>query len=364
MRVGFVTYWFNGGQATIGRYLRATCAGLGHETFVLARPTKPEFVRSAFVAGDDVWAQPGVERASAFDIPAAEYDAWAERNRLDAVWFLQNYQFDEIAALRRRGVRTFGWFAWEAFLPRHVAGTLAAFDAVVAFMGCEVPHYRALGIGCEYVPWGVHPELLDVVPQAGDDRDHTVRMLYPGGYLSHRKPTQAVLRALARVDAPELRLVLKAQGVQKQSEPFDDFVRADPRIEVVLDDLPTAAYHSFFASCDVCVAPSRWEGLGLHLYQALGFGVPVLTNDAPPMNEVVEHGRNGWLVPSVVTGTRAAGVPVHEPDEDALVGVFDALRDPALRARLRNGALDARARWSWDRTTVALDALLRRVAAP
>ena len=40
VRVGIVTKWFNRGQAFVSRYVRDALDELGHETFILARPTK------------------------------------------------------------------------------------------------------------------------------------------------------------------------------------------------------------------------------------------------------------------------------------------------------------------------------------
>ena len=36
---------------------------------------------------------------------------------------------------------------------------------------------------------------------------------------------------------------------------------------------------------DVCVQPSHWEGLGLQLLECQSAGLPLVTTDAPPMNE-------------------------------------------------------------------------------
>jgi len=36
---------------------------------------------------------------------------------------------------------------------------------------------------------------------------------------------------------------------------------------------------------DVMILPSRWEGLGLQLFESLASGMPLVTTDAPPMNE-------------------------------------------------------------------------------
>ena len=57
MRVGLVSLWFNRGQATVMRTIRAALDELGHETHVLARPTDSSFERPSFIADDSVWAQ-------------------------------------------------------------------------------------------------------------------------------------------------------------------------------------------------------------------------------------------------------------------------------------------------------------------
>ena len=62
---------------------------------------------------------------------------------------------------------------------------------------------------------------------------------------------------------------------------------------IELEDRPTDEHLRQFAGCDVCLSPSRWEGLGLPLYEAVAFGMPSITNDSPPMNEIVLDGVNG-----------------------------------------------------------------------
>lgn len=40
-----------------------------------------------------------------------------------------------------------------------------------------------------------------------------------------------------------------------------------------------------YLNADACVQPSKWEGLGLQQLEAMACGLPVLTTNAPPMNE-------------------------------------------------------------------------------
>ncbi|HEX6418418.1 MAG TPA: glycosyltransferase [Acidimicrobiales bacterium] len=51
------------------------------------------------------------------------------------------------------------------------------------------------------------------------------------------------------------------------------------------------------AACDVFVLASHWEGLGVAVMEALALGLPVVVTEVGGIPEVVEHGREGVLVP-------------------------------------------------------------------
>ena len=77
------------------------------------------------------------------------------------------------------------------------------------------------------------------------------------------------------------------------------------------------------------------------------------------MNEVVEDGRNGLLVRGKPSKQRPrSDIGSFDPDRRALTKAIESLRDPDLRARLREGAIARREELSWDRTVEALSALL------
>ncbi len=135
-------------------------------------------------------------------------------------------------------------------------------------------------------------------------------------------------------------------------------VKDDPRVELVLEDLPTREHLQMFADSHVCMAPARWEGLGLHLYEAIAFGMPIVCNDDPPMNELVVDGLNGLLVPSHPDGLANSGIPAKTVDVEGLTAAISRLADPALRAELSAGALETRKQRSWERTVQDVGELL------
>ncbi len=157
MKIGIVTQWRNQGQATLSRHLRDVLDGLGHETFVLARPTRDQHLLPGVIAHDDVWNQPRVTDAANYDITADEYRAWVDGNGIEALFLNQNYQFDVLKRLRSRGVRTFGFFVWESFRADHVDAARAAYDVVYSLNACSRDRYAALGLDTPLLRWGIHP---------------------------------------------------------------------------------------------------------------------------------------------------------------------------------------------------------------
>jgi glycosyltransferase involved in cell wall biosynthesis len=101
----------------------------------------------------------------------------------------------------------------------------------------------------------------------------------------------------------------------------------------------------FVARSDVFVSAARYEGVSNAVLEALVCGTPVVATACPSgIDEVVEEGRNGWLVP---------------PEDDA------ALASALLRALGAGPALDragirarAAARWGVDSVARAYEALL------
>jgi 1,2-diacylglycerol 3-alpha-glucosyltransferase len=360
VRIGLVTKWYASGQAVVSRQLRSALDELGHETFVLVRPGKGP--REQVDKGDPVWEQPGLAHASDADVPTQEYERWAEANALETVLCDNNYQFAEVASLRSRGIRTIGRFVWEHFAPEDAGGAREAYDVVYSLTRAERERYRELGIDSPYVPWGIHPELLAVA--AGVQRNpEVVTYVVPGSFMGKRKPFAEIAGAFSRVSDDRLRLLVRGQ-VERKRNPLAEYADRDGRIVVELADRPTDEHLRQFAACDVCLSPSRWEGLGLPLYEAIAFGMPSITNDAPPMNEVVIDDVSGVCVRSVPWGQARSGIPAFDPDADELAAAIERLADDSERERLAAGARRLRdGERSWARTVEGVSELLERVTA-
>jgi glycosyltransferase involved in cell wall biosynthesis len=382
MRVGLVSYWFNRGQAMVARWLRDTLHKVGYETHVLARPASAKFIHPGRVDTDDVWHQERVTPASQYEIPAREYLDWAESAGLDVVMVDQNYQFEELDRLRRAGVRVVGRFVWEAISPEQALEAAQTLDVIYSFTRAEQERYRELDIATPLVPFGCHPELLPYAKNASStmsECDGRVRFFYPAGFQSRRKPTGVVLEAFSRVVASDAQLTIKSQRALKAEDRVlpvtpiklkrgvvrrlaDEGAVAeigDDRVKLVTSDVTTHDYYELFSSHDVCLAPSRWEGLGIHLYEATAFGLPIVANDIPPINEVAVQGQNGWLCESWCVGKAPSGIAAYEPYVDSLAEGVERMLSKEERERAAEGARRRRTELDWTRTEEALAALVQ-----
>jgi glycosyltransferase involved in cell wall biosynthesis len=78
-------------------------------------------------------------------------------------------------------------------------------------------------------------------------------------------------------------------------------------------------------TCTVFVLPSRYEGLGCVYLEAMASGKPVIACRGQGIDEVIDHGRNGWLIP--IDGL-----------EELVQGLQALLGDAELRARIGRAA--------------------------
>ena len=98
------------------------------------------------------------------------------------------------------------------------------------------------------------------------------------------------------------------------------------------------------------VYPSPKEGWGLTNIEAAACGTPSVASDSPGLRDSVAHGLSGLLV--------------RHGDVDALTAALGRIaRDEALRSRLRQGALQFAARFSWDHSAAATEEHLEEVLA-
>jgi glycosyltransferase involved in cell wall biosynthesis len=167
------------------------------------------------------------------------------------------------------------------------------------------------------------------------------------GRVSRQKAQDVFLHAARDVlgRRPDATFVV-AGGTQEPE--FDEVVRSLAATLGIADRVRFAGHvadvPSLYAALDALAAPSRWEGYGLVLAEAMAAGVPLVASDLGAIREV--------------TGDGAAAILVAADDPAALGrGLLDVLEQPGRAAVLAERGRALARRWSWETSAAALDRL-------
>ena len=143
---------------------------------------------------------------------------------------------------------------------------------------------------------GVNPILFSPDAAVSEPVDPEILMV---GNLLRSKGHELVLRALGilRSSFPQLRCRIIGEGPERSQ--FEGLARdlgIGPQVQFVGRQSRSEVAEAM-RRCSVFVLPSRNEGLGCVYLEAMSCGRPVIGCRGQGIDEVIEHGKNGWLVP-------------------------------------------------------------------
>jgi alpha-maltose-1-phosphate synthase len=171
----------------------------------------------------------------------------------------------------------------------------------------------------EVVPIGFDPKLFHPIPRSDvrvsairrklGIRDDELMLLTAGGDVTS-KGAQEVLKALKLIgkEYTNWKYVCKVWGGASADDHYDDEMAlleelgdAKDRVRYVEGSFSREFMPLMLNACDIYMAPSRLEGFGMIQMEAQACGVPVISIDAMGPQEVIAHGKTGFLAPVAET---------------------------------------------------------------
>mgnify|MGYP000035348269 CR=1 FL=1 len=236
------------------------------------------------------------------------------------------------------------YLGWKGIFGRAVErGTVFLPDEHVTVSHKTSRDLEALGgVSSHRLPNGIDIEYIDGV----DPTEESIDVLFVGRFIWEKNP-ELLVRAIDRLreERPNVRCHMVGDGPEREAV---ERLVAERDLEDTVDILDFRESHedivALMKAADVFTLPSRREGFGITVLEALAAGTPVVTIDHPgnAAVELVADGETGYVV------------------DDGPEAVADALRDAP-------GAIDpdtcraAAADYDWDRIADRAEALYQEV---
>lgn len=174
---------------------------------------------------------------------------------------------------RRRGIKWVHVVHWDWFATSYMAMWRTA-KLVAPNRMCQ-NGLKGLGLDSTYLPVPIDTKRLRFQLRK---KAETFISVYGFGGMNERRSLSEIAKAWRMMKAPPRLLIL----AQKEPPEIEGPI---PGAELSVLNVPEPS--NLYDIGDVAVQPSRYEGVGVSLLEAQARGMPVISVNAPPMNEIV-----------------------------------------------------------------------------
>ncbi|KEQ28924.1 hypothetical protein N180_15355 [Pedobacter antarcticus 4BY] len=351
MNIGIVTTWFERGAAYVSKQLMDTIEKGGDKVFIYARGGEgtgkgdSKWDKDYVTWGEELWL-PTV----ATPIAKKDFLEWIENTKIDIIIFNEQHWLEPLLWCKELGVKTV------AYVDYYKETTIDFFE-IYDYLICNTKrHYDTFSWhpGARFIPWGTDTSVFirSAIPSSNS-------FFHSSGMAPVRKGTDLLIKAYWK-SKRKWKLIIHSQlpldliGNNDLSSIINELIN-EGKLEIIVKSVPAPGlYHLGTAY----VYPSRLDGIGLTVAEAMACGLIPVVTDNPPMNEFSPDNYK-FNIPVKKYYSRADGYywPVSEVDVDDLTKILDevsSLSEDEV-SFLQDEAYDfAKNRLSWEKNSVKL----------
>jgi Glycosyltransferase len=285
MNIGIVTTWFERGASYVSRQYFDILRE-GHNVYIYARDGEEYALNSDKwnIKNIVTWGKKTDPHAvTAVDI--YDFEKWIKDNNIQCVFFNEQRYWEPIILCNKLKIKT------GAYIDYYTEETIPFFNCY-DFLICNTKsHYSIFKSHPQayYIPWGTDvnlfkPRTYEIV------NDKCITFFHSAGYSPYRKGTDKVLLAFNELKEKDCKLIIHSQVRLSEFYPnysllINELVK-EGKLE--LYEKTVSAPGLYFLG-DIYVYPSKLDGIGLTIAEALACGLPTIVSDNPPMNEFINN---------------------------------------------------------------------------
>lgn len=216
----------------------------------------------------------------------------------------------------------------KGLLHRFLASPLKYLDGIVGIGSGAVADYKRRFPEMPVYNIPYHTDLTDFAAAQENLRPRQPPVILFCGQMIGRKGVDILLKGFEAVLKTGRKARLLLVGREADLPRFIDLLEEETRKHIAYagfqqpERLP-----GFFAQADIFVLPSRYDGWGVVVNQALGAGLPVIVSDKVGAQDLVKEGQNGYIFKNEDPGSLKASLIrlIDDPEGLNRMGEVSAL---------------------------------------
>lgn len=281
MNIGIVTTWFERGAAYVSKQFEQALKS-SHVVFIYGRGGELQAKKDPnWNAGNVHWGKKIYSPFLATVIDKKDFIRWIKQNNIEVVLFNEQHWWMPILWCRQLGVKT---VCYVDYYKKETLSLFANYDLLICNTERHMQAFHFIADKTVYLPWGTNVDLYQ--PGKAPQKDCVV-FFHSCGMDPYRKGTDLVLKAFNELKSPAHLVIHTQVSVSEIFPHLNELIKRlenEKRLEVIQK---TVHAPGLFYMGDVYVYPSRLEGVGLTIAEALASGLACIVPDNGPMNEFV-----------------------------------------------------------------------------
>lgn len=291
MNIGIITTWFERGAAYVSKQYQEVLEEAGHSVFIYARGGEEDGVESSEWTGSKVTWGKRCEFPVPTYIDEKDFKKWLLKHKIEVAFFNEQRWLKPVVLCRELKIKT------GLYIDYYTEDTIRSYN-IFDFLICNTKKHLAAFDWHDqvyYSPWGTDVNIFNTSNLRR--REEKIRFFTSAGMNPYRKGTDLVINAFfcaqqnknfkeaaVLIIHTQKPLVDYFTGLDGQNSTIENIYKLQQSNSLVIIERTVKA-PGLYHMGDIYVYPSRLDGIGLTIAEAISCGMPVIVPDDAPMNE-------------------------------------------------------------------------------
>jgi 1,2-diacylglycerol 3-alpha-glucosyltransferase len=274
MNLGIVTVWDERGAGYVSRHYRDYLKN-HFNVFIYNRG----YSKNKFDLDTQIYNSSKLSSSKPMSIHKKEFKKWIDLHAIETILFNEQQSWEPILWCKEWKIKTI------AYIDYYTEDTIILHDAYDLLICNTKRHYNAFKNhhNVKFYKWGTDLNIF----KPTNENISIPTFFHSCGYAPLRKGTDKVLKIFSEIKS-DFKLIIHTQIdlkiIDENLKTIIDKIESNKNIHIVNKTIKAPGLYHL---ADYYLYPTRLEGIGLTLIEAIACGLIPIITDAPPMNEFV-----------------------------------------------------------------------------